>query len=197
MSHAYDATTKFLLDLDPGAWADFLGVPYKEVRLLDSDLSTVTASGDGALFIKSTTGIGRHIEYQRGRYKKLPERTLFHNRLFHNKYQIPVKSVIFLLTSDANGSFLTGRYEEREESGAYLTFLYEIIKLYEIPVERILQSRLAILPLAPLSKVSKAKMPGVIAQLKRRFAAEAPPQPAEYIAPTRDLRTRTSALRIP
>ncbi|MBY0456495.1 MAG: hypothetical protein K2V38_04100, partial [Gemmataceae bacterium] len=49
----YDAASKSLLELDPAAWAGFVGVvrPPDKVKLTDSELSAVTAAADKVLRI--------------------------------------------------------------------------------------------------------------------------------------------------
>ena len=45
VSKIYDATSKDLLEIDPAEWVSFLGCPVDaaDVRLVDADVSTVTA----------------------------------------------------------------------------------------------------------------------------------------------------------
>lgn len=45
VSKIYDATSKDLIEIDPAGWVSFLGCPVDaaDVRLVDADVSTVTA----------------------------------------------------------------------------------------------------------------------------------------------------------
>ena len=53
MPKPFDATTKFLVESHPADWLPLLGLPYAEAKLLDTDLSTVTATSDTLLRVET------------------------------------------------------------------------------------------------------------------------------------------------
>jgi hypothetical protein len=92
-----------------------------------------------------------------------------------------VHSIVILLHPRADRSDLTGTvsYEGRLGRGG-LTFRFEILRLWEVPINVLLQGGLGTLPLAPLGQapegaVPEEVMPGVIARLRERIQSEAPP----------------------
>jgi hypothetical protein len=48
----YDASLKDIIDVHPDDWAKMLGAkPIRRVRVIDADVSTVSAAADKAMFI--------------------------------------------------------------------------------------------------------------------------------------------------
>jgi hypothetical protein len=67
-------------------------------------------------------------------------------------------------------------YEESFPSEApYLCFRYKVIRVWQVPPETFLSAGLAILPLAPISAATEPELPGIVARMKARLEAEAPP----------------------
>jgi len=50
-----------------------------------------------------------------------------------------------------------------------------VVRVWKVPVESLLKGGLGPLPLAPLSAVTEVELPGVIARMQQRVAAEATP----------------------
>jgi hypothetical protein len=67
-------------------------------------------------------------------------------------------------------SNLTGVYE-RGFSGEppYLRFLYQVNRVWQLPVETLLSGGLGTLPLAPISAVARSEVPAVIERMKERL----------------------------
>jgi predicted transposase YdaD len=59
-----------------------------------------------------------------------------------------------------------------------LIFRYQVVRVWQLPVETFLNGGLGILPLAPLSTVTENELPAVIAQMEQRIRAEATPEEA-------------------
>ena len=57
-------------------------------------------------------------------------------------------------------------------------FRYEIVRVWQLSPETFLRGGLGILPLAPLSAVAEAGLPGVIRRMDERICAEATPDEA-------------------
>ena len=176
MALDYDATSKFLIEVDPMDWIQFLGLPGTSAYTKDVDISTVSGSGDVGIFVEADEPYVAHLEFQSGYDKKIDNRTHRYNALIHYETDLPVKSYLILLRPSADGSGVTGgvHYEG-------LDFRYNIIRPWEYPPEAFLNGGLSLLPLAPLSNVSKEELPKVIETIEKRLDAEASPGLKEEI----------------
>jgi predicted transposase YdaD len=86
------------------------------------------------------------------------------------------------LTPAANLSAINGRYVRAfpgEEP--HLDFRYQVIRVWQLSVQSLLTGSLGTLPLAPISAVTEAELPGVVAQMKQRVARETRPALAEEL----------------
>ena len=73
MAKSYDAATKHLLEIDPPAWLAAVGLPATgPVRVIDSELSTVTAEADTVYRVGEPVDYLAHLEIQSGRDKAGP-----------------------------------------------------------------------------------------------------------------------------
>lgn len=182
MALPFDATLKDLVRNHPADWLAILGEPVTQpVRVLTPDLSTISAFADIVF------GLGErifHFDFQSGGDARLPRRVLMYNTLLYEQYGLPVHSVVVLLHPRANRSDLTGTvsYEGRPGRGE-LAFRFEILRLWEVPIDALLQGGLGTLPLAPLGQVHEGLVPeqvmsGAIARLRERIHSETPPPEA-------------------
>src|SRR5262249_53986075 len=53
---------------------------------------------------------------------------------------------------------------------AYLTFRYQVVRVWQLAPEPLLSGDLALLPLAPISAVTEADLPGIIQRMEQRLA---------------------------
>jgi len=105
-----------------------------------------------------------------------------YNVLISRRHGIPVRSAIILLRNAADGPEMTGVYEQRLPSGAVnLHFRYEVVRVWEHPVEQFLEGGIGILPLAPLAKVTKKELPAVVERMAERLRVEVEPAEAEKL----------------
>ena len=123
-----------------------------------------------------------HLDFQSGPDPSLPRRVLLYNVLLHDGYVLPVHSVVILLRPRADRGDLTGvlNYAARPGRG-HLNFAFEVIRLWQVPVERLLTSGLGTLPLAVLGQMPAGRtpdeaLPEVVARLLERIETEAPPE---------------------
>src|SRR5207249_1608460 len=144
-----------------------------------ADLSTVTAAADKVLRVRAPAPWLAHVEMQSSRDSELPDRHLEYNVLLKRRHRLPVRSIIVLLRPEADGPELTGLLEHwLPEEDWYLRFRHRVVRVWEKPVEGVLAGGLATLPLAPLSDVSAAALPGVIRRMEQRVRREASPEEA-------------------
>jgi hypothetical protein len=84
---------------------------------------------------------------------------------------------VVLLRPAADGPELTGAYERAVPGwGGYLTFRYKVVRVWELPPERLLAAGLPALPLAPVSRVPPERLPEVLRAVAERLRDEAGPE---------------------
>jgi len=83
---------------------------------------------------------------------------LLYNAALHLHYQVPVHSVVVLLRPKANDKALTGllRYQGHPRRGK-MNFKFDVVRLWQRPVQRILAGGLGSLALAPLCRMPPAE----------------------------------------
>ena len=176
MSKPFDATPKGLVEIRPPDWPAFLGVVARAVEVVDADVSTVTAAADKVLLVRADDGDRiQHLDFQSGPDASVPRRTHGYSAMLEERHELPVESVVVLLRPEANLIAINGVYERSLPRAAtpYLHFRYRVIRVWELPVETVLQAGISVLPLAPISAVRQDELPAVIARMKQRLDAEA------------------------
>ena len=103
-----------------------------------------------------------------------------YNSLLYRRYLVPVHTSVLLLRSEARHRNLTGtlHYAARPGRGG-TTFQYEVIPLWERPVEHFLNGPLGLVPLAVLAHLPEGLrlvqgLAGIIQRLCERLQLEAP-----------------------
>jgi hypothetical protein len=184
MPMKFDATMKELAQEDPAA---FLGAfdtpPTQPVKLLNVDLSTVTAAADLVFGIGPETAYTEivHIDVQSGPDAKKGLDVLAYNALVHRLYAVPVHSILLLLQSKAGHSDVTGgiAYSPRPGKGK-MDFEFEVVPLWKWPAEGFLTGPLNLVPLAGLAQMPGGLAPedalgGIIRRMVERLDREAEP----------------------
>jgi hypothetical protein len=182
MTKPFDATTRNLVEMSPAEWSDFLGTPVahpSRVRLIDANLSTVTADADRVIRLEDPIPWLRLIEMQAGRDIHLVIRLHLYSTLLYSRHRLPVRTTLVLLRKAADGPDLTGYQELRYPDGEiYDWFRYDVLRVWEQPVERVLAAGLAVLPLAPVAKVEREKVPEILVAISDRLKRETNPDQA-------------------
>jgi predicted transposase YdaD len=178
LAKRFDATAKELLEKHPRAWLEFLlGCKLSTVRVVDANLSTITSESDKVFRVGGRKPWMVHVELVSSGGSKLALRIQRYNILVRCRHQLRVQSIIVLLRRKADSPGLTGELEDHLPSGLlYHYFRYNIVRIWERPVDEILGGNIATLPLAPISSVSSTELPAVIKRMEKRFATEADPQ---------------------
>ena len=188
----YDASLKDVVEGYPDDWARLLGDPSaRNVRVIDADVSTITAAADKALLIASDEGdYVLHPELQSSYNSGLPKRTWWYNSVYHQRLNLPVVSVAVLLRPQADGPMMNGRYEIRapRQTEPYHIFKYNVLRIWQVPVETLLTGGVGILPLAALADDAATQLPSVLRTIDRRLNAETRRDEADK------LRTATTVL---
>ena len=185
MKKRYDPTTRNLIEMGPAEWASYLGSPQDDpdkVIVIDSNLSTIAAEADKVLWIKAPKPWIQHVELQAGRDIRLEERSHLYSTLLGYQFQVPVRTNVVLLRPAADGPELTGLREQKDHNGdVYDSFRYNVIRVWEQPVDFVLSCGLTVLPLAPVSKVEIEKVPEVLLAISDRLARETTPEQAAIL----------------
>jgi predicted transposase YdaD len=181
----FDAIGKQLIAAHPADWLALIGVTDTgavPLELVDGDLATIVPQADRVLLRGGTVPELFNIELETGHHGNLlPERLLFYSVALTQKYKLPVRSAVFLLRREADSPALTGLFERPYANGAiYLRFEYQVVRVWQLPVESLLVGGIATLPLAPVADVALKDLPAVIARLKERFGNESPELEREY-----------------
>jgi hypothetical protein len=155
MAMTFDATLKDLARERPQAFlAAFDEVPTGPVRLLNVDLSTVTALADVVIGLGEPLQEIIHLDFQGSASARKHADILCYNALLFAHYLVPVHSIVVLLRPQAAHSNLNGRvsYAARPARGS-MDFGYEVVPLWTMPVEQLLGWELGAAPLAVLGRV--------------------------------------------
>ena len=170
MSKLFDALTRSLLEKYPADWLNQLGLIHGEpVRVMNSDLSSVTAEADKVIRVEGPQPWLVHIELQAGYDRTLPRRLLRYNALLNVKHDLPVHTVAILLHPGADGPELTGVLRQQSPDGhCRLEFCYHLVRAWQWDTEAILAGGMGLLPLAPLSARELDQIPIIVERLKER-----------------------------
>jgi hypothetical protein len=180
MPEPLDATMRNLFELEPAAWLEVFDAPVPDpglVGIIDSNLSTVTAESDKLVRVGGPRPYLFHPEFLSGRAPDYPEHVHWYNALAGHRHGLPVLSAVVLLRPAADGPELTGEYEEVvPDWGWSVRFRYRVIRVWELPPERLLAAGLPVLPLAPVSRVLPDRLPEVLRAVAERLSNEAGPE---------------------
>ncbi len=188
MSLPFDATLKDILRKFTRDYEEQLGlIGPQPATVLNVDLSTISAATDIVLGYGDPPVRLADLNFQSSRDAELARRLLMYNALLHHRYGVPVHSLVVLLRPAADDPALTGelRYQPWPRRGRTL-FKYEVVRLWQRPVRRVLAGHLGTLPLAPLCRLPEnvpveEALAGVIRRMDQRLQCEATPPEAALI----------------
>ena len=168
----YDPTLKALVEIEPPSWPAFLGWPLGPTQAIDADIATVTGAADKVLRVAADPAYLLHLEFVSGHDAVvLPQKLLVRNALLADRHDLPVRSAVLLLRPQCDSRQLTGLYDRsfpNEES--YLTFRYQVVRVWQMPPEPLLTGGLPMMALAPISAVTEAELPGIIKRMDQRLS---------------------------
>lgn len=176
----FDATLKDLAQEPVGFLTIFDKAPSGQVSVLSPDLSTVTTAADVVYGLGDPLEEILHFDFQASASATKHADILVYNSLVHRLYLVPVHSIVILLRPRAAHSNLNGsvRYTARPERGK-IDFGYEVVPLWQQPVEPLLTGPAEVVPLAPLAQLP-AEVPepealaAVVRQVVERLLRETP-----------------------
>ncbi len=155
MPLTFDATVKDMgRDSPQGVLAAFDRAPTKPIKLLNVDLSTVSAAADLIIGIGDPLEEIIHIDFQSSAAPwKHADLMVYHALLFAHKH-VPVHTIIILLRPEAAHSNMNGKIVHAPRPGrGKMDFSYEIVRLWEHPAEELLNADIGLTPLAMLGRL--------------------------------------------
>jgi predicted transposase YdaD len=172
MERRFDATLKSLLEDAPEDWPHLLGIADPHVRVIDADISTISGAADKVLQLRGPPPSILHFEFQSGPDASIPCSLNVYNSVLEKRHDLPVRSVLVLLSPRADLSVIDGEYRRHLPDAAlpYRVFRYDVVRVWKLPVRPLLAGGLGTLPLAPISAVSAAELPTVLERMKKRLA---------------------------
>jgi hypothetical protein len=184
MEHPFDPTVKTLAEVAPAAWLPLAKRRRRRVTIEDSDVGTIISGATDKLFrVHDEPEYLLHLDFESGHFRsELPLQLRLYNSVFEYRHQRVVLSVPVLLCPAAdspqwNGLLKRGLPGEDPVS----TLRYEPIRVWQIPVERLLKGGPGTLALAPISNVPEGKVRYVMRCMKERLSGPKPPRRAADI----------------
>lgn len=171
-----DVSMKHAMAEFPQDWAEFVGVcKGTPVRVVDSDVSTVATLADKVIEVLAAKPFVLHLEPQSYYDKSLDIRMFEANGRLTKRHEQFVHTCVLLLDRRAWGLGNTGRYHEKSPIGVgHVDFQYDTLKVWELPVQKVLAAGIGLLPLAPICDVPRDDVPDVVRRMSERFSAEVP-----------------------
>lgn len=170
----FDPTLKALVETEPESWPALIGSPTGPTRVIDADIATVSGAADKVLHVAAHHPYLLHLEFLSGHdATSLPRKLHVRNGLLEDRHDLPVRSGVVVLRPAADSPRLNGVYERAfPGEPAYLTFRYQVVRVWQLAPGPLLTGGLGLLPLAPISAVTEAELPGIIGTMRRRLAAQ-------------------------
>jgi hypothetical protein len=169
-----DVSAKELVWEGPAACVQrFAGGPLGPVTVIDSDITTLTASADKVLRVDAPepylVDLEPHSYHDTGL-----ARTLWYRQVaLDYRHNLPVLTVLVLLCKEANSPSLTGTYERQLPDGWQTNrYNYQVVRLWQEDPELYLAGGVNLVPLAPLTNVAEESLPDLVQRMSARINAE-------------------------
>ena len=173
MHKPFDVSPKSVSEEFPGLWFGLLEWDADVVEVVDADVATVSGATDKIFRVSGPKPWLAIFEFMSTYKSFVAERLHWHATLIAHRHQLLVRSVAILLRPKADGPALTGKYEESfPDEEAHVMFRYRVLRLWEIPVERLLEGGLGLALFAPLGKLDPSRLPEIVRDVRQRVKAE-------------------------
>ena len=176
MAQPFDVTLKEMLSHDARDFGAVFHLPALPGKVLNVDLSTLTAATDIALGFGEPLSEIVDINFQSGPDSGVPSRCHLYSAALNFRYGVPIRTILVLLRSKANLAAIDGKFSY--QSGASgVDFRYEVVRLWKQSPDPFLTGGLSLLPLATLCRMPEEKpleesLREVIREIDRRLASE-------------------------
>jgi hypothetical protein len=173
-----DVSAKELVWDDPAAWADRFGIgPPGPVSVIDSDITTLTASADKVLKVNGPIPYLLNLEPHSYHDTELARKLWYRQVALDYKHELPVLTVLILLRKQADSPSLTGSYERHLPDGSLANrYNYRVVRLWHEDPDTYLTGGVNLVPLAPLTNVTEAGLPGLVQRMAERINPEPEPR---------------------
>jgi predicted transposase YdaD len=169
---SFDATLKDLVECGPSDWPVLVGLPAAPTHLIDADIATESGAADKVLRVEADPPYLLHLEFMSGHDAAAQPRQLHkRNILLEDRHDLSVRTVAVVLRPEADSPVLSGIRQRTcpHETEPYTFLRYDVIRVWQLPPKRLLAGGLSTLPLAPISAVTEAELPGIIKQMEKRL----------------------------
>jgi hypothetical protein len=178
-----DVSTKELVWDDPAGWLERYAIePCGPVEVIDSDITTLTASADKVLRVGGPEPYLVDLEPHSYHDTSLTRTLWFRQVALDYRHDLPVLTVLILLCKEANSPSLTGSYERTLPDGWPTNrYNYRVVRLWQEDPEPYLTAPVNLVPLAPLTNVPQSEdaMRGLVRRMAERINAEPQPRAAK------------------
>ena len=176
-----DVSAKELVWDDPAACLErFAVAPRGPVDVIDSDITTLTASADKVLRVGGPEPYLVNIEPHSYHDTALARRLWYRQVALDYRHDLPVLTVLVLLCKEANSPSLTGTYERQLPDGWQTNrYNYRVVRLWQEDPASYLNAGINLVPLAPLTNVAEDSLPDLVQQMAARINAEPAPRAAK------------------
>ena len=178
-----DVSTKELVWDGPAEWLEhFTSGPRGPVDVIDSDITTRTASADKVLRVGGPQPYLVDLEPHSYHDTSLTRTLWFRQVALDYRHDLPVLTVLILLFKEANSPSLTGSYERTLPDGWPTNrYNYRVVRLWQEDPEAYLTAPVNLVPLAPLTNVpeSAEAMRNLVRRMAERINTEPQPRAAK------------------
>ncbi len=179
----FDVSPKAIAEQYPADWLRLLGWPADDVKVIESDVATISGAADKVIRVGGSEPWLAIFEFMSVYKAMVPERLHWHSTLLKYRHQMLARSVVVLLRPQADGPILTGEYTEAfAKEDPYLTFHYRVLRLWEIPAEQLLASGLGASLFAPLGRLDRKRVLETVRAVRKRVRAERPDKAPELLS---------------
>jgi hypothetical protein len=177
MSLPFDATLKEILAPQPEDFVPAFGLPNTRPAVrLNVDLSTLSAATDVAIGFGEPLQEIADLNFQSGPDAEVAKRCHLYSAALNFRFGVPVRTILILLRPKADADGIGGKLAYTSGASG-VEFRYEVVRMWQQPVETFLHGGVSLLPLAPLCQLPTSQpladaMRGVVREIDRRLAAE-------------------------
>src|SRR5262249_4595835 len=151
--------------------------PPGTVSVIDSEITTLTASADKVLRVDAPVPYLIDLEPQSSHETELPRKPWYRQVALDYKHKLPVLTVLILLRKEADSPGLTGSYERHLPDGSLADrYNYRVVRLWQEAPDPYLTGGVSLVPLAPLTDVAEADLQGLIDRMAGRINPEPKPR---------------------
>jgi predicted transposase YdaD len=174
----YDVSLKELVWDHPVACLERFGIgPSGPVEVIDSDITTLTASADKVIKVGGAEPYLVVIEFQTYHDTNIARTLWYRHVALDYRHNLPVLTVLVLVRKEANSPGLVGTYERHAPNGRRTNWYnFEVVRLWEEDPDSFLTASVVLVPLAPLTDVSEDALPDLIRRMTARIDSKPPPQ---------------------